>query len=209
MQAQVELYGSETGNSLRAAIALSEAQIVFLPKRMDLHAGAHRQPEFLKLNPAGKVPTLVDYNYSPPLVINQSNAIIQYADAKMPGRLSSPSSDTERFKVYDRFFFFITDVIATSHAAFYLRQMGQREASAPLDERALEHLMAAEGFLDQGYIAGNKFSMADIAAFTFAMSVRSQVPWEKLPRMTRWFEVMGDRPGVRKGMRAFQDGHRA
>jgi GST-like protein len=203
MHAQVELYGSDTGNSLRAAIALSEAEIEFVPKRMDLHAGAHRQPEFLKLNPAGKVPTLVDNSYSPPLVINQSNAIIQYADAKMPGRLSSPSG-IERFRVHDRFFFFITDVIATSHAAFYLRQMGQREGSAPLSERALEHLMAAEEFLVGGYIAGNKFSMADIAAFTFAASVSSQVPWGKLPRMTRWFEVIGDRPGVKKGMRAFQ-----
>lgn len=204
MHALVELYGSETGNSLRAAIALAEADIAFTPKCMELRAGAHRKPEFLMLNPAGKVPTLVDYSYSPPLVINQSNAIIQYADAKAPGRLSPINLDVEKFMVYDRFFFFITDVIANSHAGFFLRQVGHRDASVPLDERALENLLTAETFLEGGYIAGETFSMADISAFTFALSIRGQIPWDKLPRMKEWFEIVAKRTAVKYGMRAFQ-----
>lgn len=199
-----ELYGASTGNSLRAAIALAEAGIEFTPRCLDLLSGDQRAPEYLALNPLGKAPTFVDPSVSPTLVINQSNAIIQFADEQAPGRLSPQGPSAQRYRVYDRFYFFVTDVIAPSHAAFFLRQIGQQDASAPLNRRALEHLMTADAFLEGGYIAGDAFSMADISAFTFARSVRDQIDWEKLPRMARWLALIEARPAVKLGMQAFE-----
>ncbi|QZP35188.1 glutathione S-transferase family protein [Pseudomonas sp. DR48] len=199
-----ELYGASTGNSLRAAIALAEAGIEFTPRCLDLLSGDQRAPEYLALNPLGKTPTFVDHSVSPTLVINQSNAIIQFADEQAPGRLSPQGPSAQRYRVYDRFYFFVTDVIAPSHAAFFLRQIGQQDASAPLNRRALEHLMTADAFLEAGYIAGDAFSMADISAFTFARSVRDQIDWEKLPRMARWLALIEARPAVKLGMQAFE-----
>lgn len=199
-----ELYGASTGNSVRAAIALTEAGIEFTPRCLDLLSGDQRAPEYLALNPLGKAPTFVNHSVSPPLVINQSNGIIQYADEHAPGRLSPRGPSAPRYRVYDRFYFFVTDVIAPSHAAFFLRQIGQQDASAPLSRRALEHLMTAEAFLEGGYIAGDAFSMADISAFTFARSVRDQIHWEKLPRMARWLALIEARPAVKLGMQAFE-----
>ncbi|MGN8123577.1 glutathione S-transferase family protein [Pseudomonas sp. 22082] len=199
-----ELYGASTGNSLRAAIALAEAGIEFTPRCLDLLSGDQRAPEYLALNPLGKAPTFVDHSVSPTLVINQSNAIIQFADEQAPGRLSPQGPSAQRYRVYDRFYFFVTDVIAPSHAAFFLRQIGQQDASAPLNRRALEHLMTADAFLEGGYIAGDAFSMADISAFTFARSVRDQIDWEKLPRMARWLALIEARPAVKLGMQAFE-----
>jgi GST-like protein len=145
----------------------------------------------------------VDHSVSPPLVINQSNAIIQYADEQAPGRLSPKGSGVQRYKVYDRFFYFVTDVIAPSHGAFFLCQVGQQAASVPLSRRALEHLTAAEAFLEDGYMAGESFSMADISAFTFARSVRDQIDWRDLPRMARWLALIEARPAVKLGLQAF------
>ncbi|WLI05914.1 glutathione S-transferase family protein [Pseudomonas sp. FP597] len=199
-----ELYGASTGNSLRAAIALAEAGIEFTPRCLDLLSGDQRAPEYLALNPLGKAPTFVDHSVSPTLVINQSNAIMQYADEQAPGRLSPIEPSAQRYRVYDRFYFFVTDVIAPSHAAFFLRQIGQQDASAPLNRRALEHLMTADAFLESGYIAGDAFSMADISAFTFARSVRDQIDLEKLPRMARWLALIEARPAVKLGMQAFE-----
>ncbi|QZD71978.1 glutathione S-transferase family protein [Pseudomonas sp. 3-2] len=199
-----ELYGASTGNSLRAAIALAEAGIEFTPRCLDLLSGDQRAPEYLALNPLGKAPTFVDHSVSPTLVINQSNAIIQFADEQAPGRLSPQGPSAQRYRVYDRFYFFVTDVIAPSHAAFFLRQIGQQDASAPLNRRALEHLMTADAFLEGGYIAGDAFSMADISAFTFARSVRDQIDWEKLPLMARWLALIEARPAVKLGMQAFE-----
>lgn len=204
MAGLIELYGARTGNSIRAAIALAEAGIPFLPRRLDLNSGALSQPEYLALNPAGKVPTLVDHSYSPAMVINQSNAIIHYADIRAPGRLSPADSEADRLRVYDRFLFFVTDVIAPSHAAFFLKQIGRQGWGAPLDARALEAMQNAEALLDQDYIAGASFSLADISAFTFATSVRDQVDWKRLPKMACWLERVGKRRAVQQGLRTFE-----
>lgn len=87
MNPKIELYGAHTGNSLRAAIALEEAGIPYTVRSLNLQANEQRDLAYLTLNPAGKVPILVDHTSTPARVINQSNAIIQFADAKAPGRL--------------------------------------------------------------------------------------------------------------------------
>jgi GST-like protein len=205
MTAQIELYGANTGNSLRAAIALSEVQIPYTVRKLDLSAAEHHDPTYLSLNPAGKVPTLVDLSATPKVVINQSNAIIQYADAQVPNHLAPQQSGPDRYLVYDRYFYFVTDVIANSHAAFFLRRNGLHEAAVKMEERAIENMIRGESFLTNGYMAGASFSMADIAAFTWAVSVQKQLPWGELPQMKRWYEMIASRPGIQKGMASFQE----
>ncbi|EJM52385.1 glutathione S-transferase [Pseudomonas sp. GM49] len=204
MNDQIELYGANTGNSLRAAIALEEAGIAYTACRLDLYAQEHRGSAFLALNPAGKVPTLVDHGTTPALVINQSNAIIQYADAKAPGRLAPAQPGPARIRVIDRYFFFVTDVIGPSHAAFFLHQAGQDKAAAIIDLRVIEQLTYAESFLTAGFMAGEQFSMADISAFTIATAFRDRLEWKELPQLSRWFDSVEARPAVQRGLNVFK-----
>jgi GST-like protein len=205
MDTVIELYGANTGNSFRAAIALEEAGIAYTARKVDLRTGEHRNPDFLALNPAGKVPTLIDRTSAVPRVINQSNAIIQYADSKAPGRLSPVQPGPERDKVFDRYFFFVTDVIAPSHAAFFLRQTGMNEAADLIDRRVLEQLNLAETLLTGKFMADDAFSMADISAFTLTASLRDRLDWASLPRLSRWFETVAARPAVQRGLNAFEN----
>lgn len=200
----IELYGANTGNSLRASIALEEAGIVYTARRLDLRAHEQRDAPFKTLNPAGKIPTLVDYTLTPTLIINQSNAIIQYADAKAPGQLSPRLPGPETIKVFDRYFFFVTDVIAPSHAAFFLRQAGLNDAASAIDMRVIEQLIFAESFLTDEFMAGGQFSMADVSAFTIAASVRDRLDWKSHPRLSQWFHAIEARPAVQRGLNAFQ-----
>ena len=204
MNDQIELYGANTGNSLRAAIALEESGIAYTARRLDLYAKEHHGPAFLALNPAGKVPTLIDHGTTPALIINQSNAIIQYADAKAPGRLAPAQPGPERIRVIDRYFFFVTDVIAPSHAAFFLHQAGQDKAAAIIDLRVIEQLTYAESFLTAGFMAGAQFSMADISAFTIATAFRDRLEWKELAQLSRWFDSVEARPAVQRGLNAFK-----
>ena len=203
MNTAIELYGAETGNTIRAAIALEEAGIAYTARHVDLHAGEHRDPAFLALNPAGKVPTLVDRSSTPALVINQSNAIIQYADHQAPGRLAPAGHGPQRDKVFDRYFFFVTDIIAPSHAAFFLHQAGMNEAAELIQRRVIEQFNLAETFLTADFMAGEQFSMADISAFTLATSIRDRLDWNALPRLTRWYATIEARPAVQRGLKAF------
>ncbi|MGF6362072.1 GST-like protein [Pseudomonas frederiksbergensis] len=205
MNAVIELYGAQTGNSLRAAIALEEAGVPYTARLLNLRALEHRDPAYLELNPAGKVPTLVDNTSVPARIINQSNAIIQFADASAPGRLAPAQLGSERDRVFDRYFFFVTDVIAPSHAAFFLRQTGLDDAAAKIERLVIEQLVYSESFLTDAFMAGDHFSMADISAFTIAASVRDKLNWATLPRLSRWFNAVDARPAVQRGIRAFEN----
>ncbi|WP_432783404.1 glutathione S-transferase family protein [Pseudomonas corrugata] len=204
MNKVIELYGAQTGNSLRAAIALEEAGVPYTAGLLNLRALEHRTPAYLALNPAGKVPTLVDSTSTTVRVINQSNAIIQFADAWAPGRLAPAQPGPGRDKVFDRYFYFVTDVIAPSHAAFFLRKTGLGDAAAVIDLRVIEQLAYAESFLTEDFMAGDQFSMADISAFTIVASVNDKLDWATLPCLSRWYKAVEARPAVQRGLKAFE-----
>jgi GST-like protein len=203
----IELYGAQTGNCLRAAIALEEAMVPYTVRHVDLRSGEHRRAAYLALNPAGQVPTMVDRSdEASPFVLSQSNAIIFYAAARAPGRLLPEHEGQERAIAYERFFFFVTDVIAPSHAAFFLRRQNAVEAPGLLDERMLAALSAAERYVTRSsFMAGDSFSLADIVAFTIASFVKKRLPWDRLPNLDRWYRTVDARPAVVRGLRAFNN----
>jgi GST-like protein len=204
MKTILELYGAQTGNCIRAAVALEEAGLPYTPKFVDLSNGAHQGVDHLALNPLGKVPVLVETEEDrEPFILTQSNAIILYAAGKAPGRLL-PENDRERTIVLERFFFFVTDVIAVNHAAFSLRASNAEAARKILMDRMLATLETAEGYVAYSeFIAGETFSAADIAGFTITDSVESDLPWPKLPNLRRWYDQIKDRPAVKRGLQAF------
>jgi GSH-dependent disulfide-bond oxidoreductase len=205
MEKSITLLGAPTGNCVRAAIALEEARIPYVVRHVDLKNGEHRAAEYLALNPAGRVPTLVEHREGePPFVLSQSNAIMLYAARKAPGRLLPAAEGRARALTLERFFLFITDVIAPNHAAFYVRPRGEQRAADLLEERSVDVLKLAEKFVaDTPFLAGENYSIADIAAFTITMSVRKQLAWSELPALARWYSIIEQRPAVTRGLKAF------
>jgi GST-like protein len=204
MNALLELHGAPTGNCIRAAIALEEAELTYTVRRVNLSQGEHKAGDHLALNPAGKVPVLVERRGDEsPFVLTQSNAIIFYAAEKAPDRLL-PTVAGRRSIVYERFFYFLTDVIAPSHSAFFLRGQGLHDGSARLVERMLSSIEMAEQFVrTDDYMAGSSFSIADIAAYSIISSVDTDIPWDRVPDLHRWYERVATRPGVVRGFKAF------
>jgi GST-like protein len=204
MKTTLELYGAQTGNCIRAAIALEEAGLAYTPKLVDLSRGEHMGVDHLALNPAGKVPVLAEKEEGrEPFILTQSNAIILYAAEKAAGRLL-PENDRDRATALERFFFFVTDVIAVSHAGFSLRATSARDGQKILEDRVLATLETAERYVvHDEFMAGKTFSAADIAGFTITQSVKSDLPWSKLPNLRRWFERIEGRPAVKRGLQAF------
>src|SRR5258705_2623810 len=93
----VELYGAKTGNCLRVSVALEEAEIPYIVRKLDLRQSEHRTPEHLSRNPLGKVPTLVErFRDGRALILSQSNAILMYAAEGSPPRLFRQIPPNER-----------------------------------------------------------------------------------------------------------------
>ena len=76
----LDLYTANTFNGQRATIMLEETGLDYRAHHLALMKGDQRQPEFLKLNPSGRIPVLIERDYcdSIPFVLTQSVAIVQY-----------------------------------------------------------------------------------------------------------------------------------
>jgi GST-like protein len=192
-------------NCLRAAMALEEAGIRYAVRRYDPRNPGDMEAEYLKLNPTGKVPTLVDRGAAAgPFVLAQSNAIVLYASEKAPGRLIPTNDLIARANVFERFFYFVTDVIAPSHAGFFLPSPDAANAARLLTERSLTALEGSERFVSvEPFMAGSRFSIADIAAVTIVGAMKDAVPWNRLPALERWFSMVRERPSIKRSTSVF------
>ena len=203
-----QLHGFQTGNCFRAAIALEEAGVPYATRRVNLGQGEHRRPEHLALNFRGQVPVLVvERPGRLPFVLTQSNAIMLYAAESAPGKLLPLHDPEARARAYERFLYFVTDVIAPNNAAFSIRGVeANKECWAALISRSLEALRAAERFLSESsFIAGDQFTLADICAYTIARASSDALDWDSLPAMGTWYQRISTRDSVRRGLRAFDD----
>jgi GST-like protein len=205
MTTEIELHGARTGNCLRVAVTFEESGIPYTPVRLDLRHGAHGAPDYLVLNPAGKVPTVVDRReVGKPYVLTQSNAIMLWVAEQRPGLLIPVDDMAQRSTTLERYFYFITDVIERSRAAFQLRASGDHEGSAYLDQLALESAVFSEIFLKNAeFMAGDRFSIADIAGWTILSFFEPRIDWANRPRLRRWLDIISARPAVSRGMHAF------
>jgi len=102
----MKLYGFAGTRSQRALWGLKEVDADFEFISVNLLEGEHRRPEFLRLNPAGKVPVLVDGDR----VIPESAAIVLYLADKYPGKGLLPADLDERAQVYRWTLFAVTEL---------------------------------------------------------------------------------------------------
>ena len=102
----MKLYGFGPTRSLRALWGLKELGLEFEFIPVNLQAGEHRRPEFLALNPAGKVPVLVDGD----LVLTESAAIVLYLAEKHPEKELMPTRLEQRAQVYRWVMFAMTEL---------------------------------------------------------------------------------------------------
>jgi GST-like protein len=58
----IDLYYAATGNGFRAAIALEECALEYRPHKVDLSKGEQKTEDYLKLNPMGAIPAMVDHD---------------------------------------------------------------------------------------------------------------------------------------------------
>ncbi len=102
----MKLYGFGPTRSLRALWGLKELDTDFQFVPVNLTAGEHRRPDFLRLNPAGKVPVLVDGD----LVLTESAAIVMYLAEKYRDKGLLPADLKERAQAYRWVMFAVTEL---------------------------------------------------------------------------------------------------
>lgn len=153
----MKLYGLGPTRSLRALWALRELDIEFEFVPVNLAKGEGRSPEFLRLNPAGKLPVLVDGD----LVLAESAAIVLYLAEKYPAKGLLPDDLAQRAQVYRWIMFAMTELEQplwriARHSFLY----PEEKRSVADIALAREDFVAMAKVLDQ-HMAGRQFIVGD------------------------------------------------
>jgi glutathione S-transferase len=162
-----EVYGMPRTRSTRILWALEELGLEYVFHSVDLAKGEGQSPEFLKLNPGGKIPVLVDGD----LVLSESAAICTYLGDKYSEAELVPRPGTRDRGVYDQWSYFVMTELEQP-----LWTIGKHKFVFPEEKRvpaiidvALWEFQKAAAVLAKhldgsDYLVGAAFSMVDILA---------------------------------------------
>lgn len=137
-------------------------------------------------------------------IITESNAIMFHADEWARDAHLLGVDLQSRAQVLERFFYFLTEAIAPSMAGFKLGGAGITDGAKYYDAKIAQSLTFADSFVRSNlFIAGERFSLADIAAYTIIAAHKEKLDWSTLPALNDWFHRIAGRPAVQRGMSAF------
>ena len=203
----IDLYSAGTANGFRASVALEEAGLPYHLHKVDLAKGEHRRAEFLKRNPAGLIPVIVDQDGpgAKPLTLSQSGAIILYI-AEKTGKFL-PKDPAQRAVAMQWFMQGASDVAATSGAIFRLENSVPEKIPSSVDyfkQRLLGFFAVCDAHLaGRDYLAG-ELSVADLMLYpNFALRKALVDQAGGFANLQRWGSTMAARPATRKGMKVF------
>jgi glutathione S-transferase len=163
----MKLYGFPMSpNTQRARFALEEVGVGYTFELVDLMAGAQREPAYLAINPAGRVPCLVDDDG---FSLFESNAILVYLAAAHPDKHLDGTTPRERAEVARWMF------LGCAHLGPPVQQIFAHTMRLPPEKRLPQVVETARADLDRSlkvleqrlakvpYLAGDAFSIADIS----------------------------------------------
>lgn len=202
----ITLYTWGTPNGRKVSIMLEECALTYRVAPVDITRGEQKQPDFLAISPNGRIPAIEDDDgpsADGPFRLFESGAILLYLAEKC--RCLLPDAPAERHTAM----------------AWLMWQMGGfgpmlgqahhflRFAPEPIPyaiKRYSEEAARLYGVLDRRlaeapYLAGETYSVADIACFPWAARHEwQQIDLAAFPNVARWYAVLAERPAVQRGM---------
>lgn len=196
----IELFTAATPNGWKASITLEELGLEYTVRPISLSDGEQKEPWYLKLNPNGRIPTIVDHG-NDGFVVFESGAIMMYL-AEKTGRLMP--ADLEGRSLVVQWLMFQMGGVGPmmGQANVFYRYAPERIPYAiERYQREVRRLFEVlDGRLaDREYLAGD-YSIADIANFAWARGYKwSGVDIEGLDNLAGWLERIGGREPVKRG----------
>lgn len=192
----MKLYEFGPTRSIRARWTLQELGIDFDAVSVNLMRREHGKPEFLAINPAGKVPVLADGD----LVLTESAAIVLYLAEKYPDRGLLPTDLRQRAEVNRWIMFAVTELEQplwriTKHTSLYPQQ-DRLPADVALARRDFLPMAAVleRHMKDRTYVVGDRVTVADfVVAYTLDWAGEARLLGD-FPALRAYVERMYARP---------------
>jgi GST-like protein len=199
----IDLYYAPTPNTWKASIMLEECGLPYRVIPVDIMAGDQKKPDFLAVNPNGRIPAIVD-NDAPggPLPVFESGAILIYL-AEKTGRFLAPSGPA-RVETMGWLMWQMGGLGPMAGQAHHFRRYAPPGNEYSTD-RFVNESKRLYGVMDahlatREYLAGGAYSIADIASYGWVWYHRMHGQnLDDFPAVARWFFALSERPAVQRG----------
>jgi len=210
---RIQLYSLNTPNGVKASIMLEETGLPYEAHLVDIMENESHLPEFLALNPNGKIPAIIDPDGpgGKPLGLFESGAILLYL-ADKTGRFV-PADAAARWETIQWVFFQMASIGPMFGQVGFFNKFAGREYE---DKRPLQRYVSESkrllGVLDarldgRGWIMGDEYTIADIATLGWVDNLidfyeaRELVGFDGFGNVVAWLERGLARPAVQRGLR--------
>lgn len=197
----IDVYTAATPNGHKITIALEELQLPYQVHKVRLFENQQKTPEFLALNPNGKIPVIVDRENNDQ-VIFESGAILLYL-ANKTGSLM-PTDPDRYWQAMQWLMFQIGGIGPMMGQANVFYRYFEEKIPAAIDryQHEVRQLFSVldERLEARDYLA-DEYSIADIANWSWVRIHNwSGVSTEGLPHLQRWIEQLAQRPACQLGI---------
>ena len=198
----IELFYSPTPNGRKISIMLEEIEIKYKITKINLGKDEQLKPEFLKINPYGKIPAIIDHEKD--LVLTESGAILIYL-AKKSGQFLPKKNET---RILEWLMFQVSNVgpnLGQLHHFSHFNPGKSLYSEERFYKAAVRVYTALNNQLKKNnYFAGTEYSIADISMFPWIARHDWHMPDRVDLRnnykfLVSWYERIGSRSAVIKG----------
>ena len=209
---RLQLYSLPTPNGVKISIALEELGLAYEAHRVDIGTGENLTPEFLSLNPNGKIPAIIDPDgpNGKPLGLFESGAILLYL-ADKTGKFI-PADPAQRWETIAWVFFQMASIGPMFGQLGFFHKFAGRdyEDKRPRDryrDESKRLLAVLEARLDgRQWLMGDDYTIADIATLGWVRNLigfygaGELVAYETLKHVPAWLARALERPAVQRGL---------
>jgi len=197
----IDLYTSPTPNGYKVSILLEELKLPYNVIFVDLEKKDQKKTEYLKLNPNGRIPTIVDHD-NDDFSVFESGAILIYLAEKSGQFL--PSDNKGRSLVLQWLMFQIGGVGPMQGQAHVFYRYAPEKIKYAIERYQREtmrlYTVLDTQLRDHEYLAED-FSIADIAVWPWVRSFRwAGLDIEELPHLQHWVDILSKRPAFQRGI---------
>ena len=203
----IDLYALTSPNVQKIYIMLEETRLPYRERFVDVWKSEQYDPEFLKINPNGKIPAIVDHDGpgGKPITVFESGAILMYLAEKTGQFL--PKDMAKKYEVLEWLMIQLTGVGPNFGQLTYYKMFApkDKDLSFPTARHQTEvkrlYEVLEKRLGQTPYLGGADYSIADIATFPWTRNHDMQgVKWEDNPNLARWFNAIAERPAVKAAL---------
>ena len=205
----IDVYSWATPNGNKVHIMLEECGLLYNSHPIDIGKNDQFAPDFLEISPNHKIPAIVDQEGpgGKPLAMFESCAILLYL-AEKTGRLQ-PLEQLGRWELMQWLMFQVGTVGPMLGQAHHFRLYAPERIPYATERYTLEakriYGVLESRLTGRSYILGAEYTIADIAVYPWIRHWdRQGINWSDFPYLHAWFELVGERPAVKRGVKVLQ-----